>query len=192
MKENFIYVLSCFDAVKVGKTNNVENRVKNHKSSNPFISLVAVYELPEWCEHYIHHKLKEHLITDCTEWFKFHTNIYIDIENIVSELKNQILIGEQKNKNNKIRYNTIIEKSEQLLTEMFNLGMSNVAIAKKFGVSEKAIRNRLKKINLKRKTTKDDLEFILDSKNNGLSNIKIAELLNVTEGCIRKILKKYA
>lgn len=190
MKENFIYVLSCFDAVKIGKTVNVKKRFSSHKTSNPFVTLESVYELPEWCENYIHHHFRKHLRKDCTEWFNYYEGIYSDIDNIVSSLRSQMLQGEEKRRENKKRYLTHVEKSSLLLGEMFSLGMPNTEIGERLGVTEGAIRKRLLKLGLvKNKSSNRYIQKILEKKKEGVSNTQIAKLLSISEGYVRKILK---
>lgn len=85
MKKEYIYVLKCNDAVKVGYTTNLEQRIKAHQTSNPFIEFVCSYEATKHVEKLIHKKLSKHLKKNCTEWFNCYSDIYNDIEAIVKK-----------------------------------------------------------------------------------------------------------
>jgi predicted GIY-YIG superfamily endonuclease len=91
MKE-YIYVLKCQDAIKVGYTTNLEQRIKSHKTSNPFAEFVCSYEAPMYVEKLIHKKLSKHLKKDCTEWFNYHSDIYNDIEAIVKKEVSEVVV----------------------------------------------------------------------------------------------------
>lgn len=84
--KNYIYVLYCNDAVKVGRSNNPKERIKGHRTSNPWVQEIKVYEAPEWGEKYIHHRLDEHLKNGCTEWFNYYEGIYSDIDQFIKEV----------------------------------------------------------------------------------------------------------
>lgn len=93
---NVVYVLQCNDGIKVGRTTHLENRLKAHKASNPWIKLVKYYEIPPWGEKYIHTKLSEHLKHGCTEWFNYYDGIFEDIDRHAKHVLDEYIKEEQE------------------------------------------------------------------------------------------------
>lgn len=87
--QNVVYVLSHLDAVKVGRTTNLKNRVNSHRTSNPWIKLEKYYEVDPWIEEYVHKRLADHLREGCTEWFNYYDGIYEDIDRYIEEGKEE-------------------------------------------------------------------------------------------------------
>jgi hypothetical protein len=81
-----IYILKCQDAIKIGYSSDVDKRIKNHQTSNPFIEFITKYEAPKWAEKYIHKKLNIHLKYGCTEWFNYFDGIYSEIDDLIEEV----------------------------------------------------------------------------------------------------------
>lgn len=67
-------------AIKIGKTNNIENRKRGIRTSNPFCELIAIKD--EDIEKELHESYKHINIT--LEWFKADENI---IKEIITEYK---------------------------------------------------------------------------------------------------------
>jgi hypothetical protein len=98
----YIYVLKCQDAVKVGYTTNLEQRIKSHQTSNPFAEFVCSYNGSIEDEKYIHKKLSKHLKEGCKEWFNYYDGIFEDIGcyiNNISKTKKTLSINPFMNGN---------------------------------------------------------------------------------------------
>lgn len=192
--ENYIYVLKCNNAVKIGKTSNIDRRIREHKSSNPFIILVYKKICSQKYEKYLHRKLKSHLIKGATEWFEYYDGIIEDIDSWLSE----DFSGE---KERNVEYRDV-----QMLIDMKTKGFSNIAIGKEFGVTEGAVRKWLKKYNINPIINESDIDAyrkvryhnakdykvkdVIELKESGYSITYIASIYDMSEGNVRKILKK--
>lgn len=177
--ENYIYVLKCHNAVKIGKTNNLDRRIREHKTSNPFIILVYKKMCAQKYEKYLHRKLSGCLIEGATEWFEYYDGMIEDIDSWLSE-----------------DFSGKTERDVQMVIDMKTKGFSNIAIGKEFGVTEGAVRKWLKKCNINPITNEQDTDAyykvkdIIELKGSGYSNIYIASIYDMSEGNVRKILKK--
>lgn len=98
MKKEYIYVLKCNDAVKVGYTTDLDKRIKSHQTSNPFIEFICSYEGSIKDESLIHKKLHNYIKDGCREWFNYYEDIFNDIDSYF-KYKNYNLI-----ENNNINY----------------------------------------------------------------------------------------
>lgn len=192
--DNYIYVLKSHNAIKIGKTRNLDRRIIAHKTSNPFIILVYKKICHQKYEKYLHRKLKSHLIEGATEWFEYYDGIIEDIDFWLSE----DFYGETERD---VEYGDV-----QVLIDMKTKGFSNIAIGKEFGVTEGSVRKWLKKYNInpiinesdidayrrvKRYKRKDyKVKDIFELKESGRSNTYIASIYDMSEGNVRKILKK--
>lgn len=71
-KSTHLYVLSCGDKVKIGVTNNIEQRLKTLQTGNPTpINLEYIEERlnPEKAEHYLHRCFQHKRVNG--EWFEY-------------------------------------------------------------------------------------------------------------------------
>lgn len=71
-KSTHLYVLSCGDKIKIGVTNNIENRLKSLQTGNPMpIKLEYIEERlnPEKAEHYLHRCFQAKRVNG--EWFEY-------------------------------------------------------------------------------------------------------------------------
>jgi len=174
--ENYIYVLKCYNAVKIGKTSNLDRRIREHKTSNPFINLVYKKVCAQKYEKYLHRKLSSHLIDGTTEWFEYYDGMIEDIDSWLS-----------------IDFAGETQRDIEILIDMKSIGLSNVAIAKKFCVTEASVRKWLKKYNINAINTINinyDIKDVIKLKESGFTNTYIASIYDMSEGNVRKILKK--
>lgn len=73
-----IYVLKDAgnNALKVGFSTDVEKRIKNHKTSHPFLELVYTFPVLSICvEQSLHQLLRKHLIKGTVEWYRLSPDI---------------------------------------------------------------------------------------------------------------------
>ena len=71
-EKGFVYILvdNTNNAFKIGFTTNLESRLYAHKSSNPFLELVKVYdESSIYTESSVHRRLASYRIANTTEWY---------------------------------------------------------------------------------------------------------------------------
>lgn len=72
----YVYLDPGNDAFKVGFTKNMATRTKQHKTSNPFLELIKVYEVTAIeAEVQVHSQLKAYRIKGTTEWYKKSTRV---------------------------------------------------------------------------------------------------------------------
>jgi predicted GIY-YIG superfamily endonuclease len=82
----YIYVDNGNNAYKIGFTTDLVKREKQHKTSNPFLELVKVFEVESIdVETVIHEKLKCHRIPKTTEWYNKHPDVLKTVQLICTE-----------------------------------------------------------------------------------------------------------
>ena len=72
-QKGFVYILvdNANNAFKIGFTTNLESRLETHKTSNPFLELVKVYNVSSIdVETSIHYKLTHYRIAGTNEWYQ--------------------------------------------------------------------------------------------------------------------------
>lgn len=74
----YTYILKSHDLYKIGKANNVQNRLRSIKTGNPYVELIQT--INGNYEKYLHHKYKEKRIIG--EWFSLST---ADLAYIIQE-----------------------------------------------------------------------------------------------------------
>lgn len=172
--DNYIYVLKFNKAVKIGKTNNLDRRIKQHKTSNPFSTLIYTKSCDEKYEKYIHKKLKNYLIEGSTEWFEYYDSIIEDIDYWLSL---------------DIYFDFDTKKDIEIISNMKFKGITNKEIGQNFGVTEGAVRKWLKKYSIKPKIKNYNINDVVKLKENGHTNVHIASVFSISEGYVRKLLK---
>lgn len=176
--ENCIYVLKSNGAVKIGKTINLDRRIRQHKTSNPFTTLIYTKVCDEKYEKYLHRKLKKYLIEGATEWFEYYDSIIEDIDYWLSLDFN-------------FEFDSDTKKDIEMISNMKFKGISNKEIGQKFGVTEGAVRKWLNKYNLKPPKKNFNVNDIFKLKENGHTNVHIASIFNISEGYVRKLIKRH-
>ncbi len=81
-----LYIIKAENAIKIGVTSNLESRIKQIQTGNPYkIIILRTYNEQKSNIEFLEKKL--HLLFDNFrlngEWFKFHDNIEIDIHNSI-------------------------------------------------------------------------------------------------------------
>ena len=81
----YIYLDECNSAYKIGFTKNLKAREKQHKTSNPFLSLVKCYENVDIdFETLIHLNLNDYRIDGTNEWYHKNSKVLLIIDTLAN------------------------------------------------------------------------------------------------------------
>ena len=81
----YIYLDEGNSAYKIGFTKNLKAREKQHKTSNPFLSLVKCYENVDIdFETLIHLNLNDYRIDGTTEWYRKNSKVLLIIDTLAN------------------------------------------------------------------------------------------------------------
>lgn len=76
-----IYILKSNEFIKIGKSKDPDRRFIQHKTSNPVLKLLEVYDVDDSFEKMLHEHLSNFHYSH--EWFYYYPNVLDDIEDFI-------------------------------------------------------------------------------------------------------------
>ena len=104
--------------LKIGYTDNLENRLKAYSTTNPDFILLQTREGDTTIESYLHKKFEKYKYKDCKEWFCYNQEIIDNFQNELEECIDKNLLLEYIKKDLRSCITSISELKEKYLEQI--------------------------------------------------------------------------